>query len=1099
MCIQLVSAEFAGVPRVDSRRRVGLVSVAIAVVVVCAVQGGVAGRASAGLPEPAGAANPGVVDAASAADAGSASAVAAAYGHAVVVDSATTQTDQVAALPDGTMQLTASSVPVRVQRGDSWVPVDTGLALASDGMWAPGAVPVPVEFTGGGSGPLARVRSADGGWLSEVWSAGPLPAPTVSGNTALYREVFAGVDLRVSATVSGMSESLVVKSAAAAADPQLSAVSFAVSGASLAPVVSTAAGGAAAVSASDGLVSASPSWWDSHGAGAGAEGPGGTAVPRPVSDVVSRSGLTVNAAAAAGTPGVAYPVYVDPDWTGGVLARTFVDSAYPSVSYYNGSGASDAYQHVGYIDGADSDDGRNHTTRSFWLMNTSAIAGKHVLGAAFNTSEVYAYSCSPRKVDLYIAGNFGSSTTWNNQPAQYEFQDQQNVAYGYNSSCPGHSVGFDALNSATQAAQGGWSHVALEARADNEGDYFGWKKFAAAASLIITYNSYPSVPTGLAFASPPVACGSTSSPAYVNNAAQALVLQARISDPDGGTVDSAFRVTANGNTTAYGDREGYAASGTTEHATIAAHTYPDGTVISWVAVAGDGRDLSAASGPCVAQIDNSAPPLPAVALASGQLDPTVVGQSTRVTMSSNLADHVVRFLYWVSDAAPVYPSPPVPVQFPASGGLPPCPSNGVPYAQGGLQVACPGADGSATVTVAPIDDNSTVWVASMDAASNFSRDAAGRSSASPLGFTVSPQSYASGHTWLTDNATVGSSTVADSNQATSHPLSVGSAVGWDTAGGASGTPTINNGPPANTLAFPGYSELSRVWNGADHQTVAESAIPAGYSYPSVLGQVSPTAVAGSEALYSCNNGSDGFTSLSATCEGKTVNGLLGYGWSTASLLPSGVPGVQMYRCRMNSSGEHFDSLFADCEGQIVESPLAVLASVPATNTSGTVLDTTQSYTVAAWLYPSTTDPAGRNYTALSQGGTVNSGFYLQLTAGTQQWRFCVRSQTTPPVTDCATAPTAATLGTWQFVAGEWDTANQQVRLYVGAGAQPAATASHTLPAGDVSAAGPLTVGSAISTGAPSNQWGGDIDDPAAFQGLADYQQLHDLFTQSSPQ
>ena len=45
-------------------------------------------------------------DGVSAADGGAAAAVARLYGHAVVVDSSTTETSQVEALPDGTMRLT---------------------------------------------------------------------------------------------------------------------------------------------------------------------------------------------------------------------------------------------------------------------------------------------------------------------------------------------------------------------------------------------------------------------------------------------------------------------------------------------------------------------------------------------------------------------------------------------------------------------------------------------------------------------------------------------------------------------------------------------------------------------------------------------------------------------------------------------------------------------------------------------------------------------------------------------------------------------------------------------------------------------------------
>ena len=78
-----------------------------------------------------------------------ATARAAATGDPVVVDALTTPTSLTKAMPDGSMQLEQSSVPVRVQQGGSWVPVNTG--LVRDGDWfSPAASAVPVRFSPGG-------------------------------------------------------------------------------------------------------------------------------------------------------------------------------------------------------------------------------------------------------------------------------------------------------------------------------------------------------------------------------------------------------------------------------------------------------------------------------------------------------------------------------------------------------------------------------------------------------------------------------------------------------------------------------------------------------------------------------------------------------------------------------------------------------------------------------------------------------------------------------------------------------------------------------------------------------------------------------------
>ena len=264
------------------------------------------------------------------------------FHHAVSVDSDTNETEIVTAQPDGTFQMDESSEPVRVQQGGSWVVTDSTLISGTDSL-TPLAAAVPVAFSTGGDAPLAKIQTSSGQWLSQTWRAGPLPAPVVEGSTATYPNVYPGVDLRLSAIATGMSEVLVIKDAAAAVNPDLAEVGFGVDDGNL--TATSTAGGTAVVTASDGstqLTSTAATWWDSSSTGASADGPGGLGVPAPVAGTVSDSMLTIDAAAPTRTDGVTYPVYVDPDWTGGVLAWAFVDSAYPDQAYWKGAGASTA-------------------------------------------------------------------------------------------------------------------------------------------------------------------------------------------------------------------------------------------------------------------------------------------------------------------------------------------------------------------------------------------------------------------------------------------------------------------------------------------------------------------------------------------------------------------------------------------------------------------------------------------------------------------------------------------------------------------------------------------------------------------------------------
>src|SRR5262249_36488846 len=141
--------------------------------------------------------------------------------------SATTETSQLFANPDGTMTLSASATPVRVRQAGAWVPVDTTLVANADGTWGPRAVLSPVSFSGGGTGTLVKFERG-GAPLSWTWPAS-LPAPTVSGDTVTYTDILPGVDLRLTARADGFSELFVVRTAAAATQVGMAAPTFGMS------------------------------------------------------------------------------------------------------------------------------------------------------------------------------------------------------------------------------------------------------------------------------------------------------------------------------------------------------------------------------------------------------------------------------------------------------------------------------------------------------------------------------------------------------------------------------------------------------------------------------------------------------------------------------------------------------------------------------------------------------------------------------------------------------------------------------------------------------------------------------------------------------
>ena len=131
-------------------------------------------------------------------------------------------------------------------------------------------------------------------------------------------------------------------------------------------------------------------------------------------------------------------------------------------------------------------------------------------------------------------------------------------------------------------------------------------------------------------------------------------------------------------------------------------------------------------------------------------------------------------------------------------------------------------------------------------------------------------------------------------------------------------------------ATPAGGQLGRFVTPGDHRTVAATsgiwdrftAIPAGYRFETPLGGLVPVGTAGTRPMFGClRNDVDAFTSVDPACEGTTRLGELGASYVDQ---PTGVTTMPLYRCAVN--GQRFDSNSATCEGQTVD---GLLGYVPA--------------------------------------------------------------------------------------------------------------------------------------------------------------------------
>jgi hypothetical protein len=460
-------------------------------------------------------------------------------GNPVVATALSTDTSTTTANPDGSLTATESSEPVQSFVDGAWTPLNADLQENSDGTYSPTVSAEPLTLSGGGGTVLATM-SADARSMTISWP-GTLPAPTISGATATYADVYAGVDLVVTAdTQGGFSDVLVVQDATAAANPALSSLQLTVSTDGL--VLSTDASGdliAAAGSSDPPLMSFdAPQIWDStpapstettvtNGDGvvvdaasgdpvaSSVSGPGADAQVASVPVSVSGDTVTLTPPASILTgSATTYPVYIDPTWhnyaAGKLSSWTQVFSGLPTdTSLYDTQ--EDLRVGVCPVDLAPDCNGIG-VARSFFQMKlpSQLRANTDVHAAYLYMTEDWAPSCTAEAIRLYpVSGTISRSTDWDNAPAMPDTGASyavQSAAFGY----PGCGYYKDDITwnvtSTVAADVGHTSYQTWGLRADDEdtsdpaASELYWKKFKTDASYItlsVIYDDPPNQPKHL--------------------------------------------------------------------------------------------------------------------------------------------------------------------------------------------------------------------------------------------------------------------------------------------------------------------------------------------------------------------------------------------------------------------------------------------------------------------------------------------------------------------------------------------------------------------------------------------------------------------------
>jgi hypothetical protein len=983
---------------------------------------------------------------------------AKASGQRVELPELTTSTGQAFVNPDGTTTMEQHVQPVRGRKDGQWVPVDTSLRFNESAV-VQNAGAVQVAFSAGGS--AALVRLSDGDRFVEMTWPRPLPRPELSGDTALYRDVLPGVDLRLRAVPQGFAKVLVVKDRTAAANPELARLSFGVRAQGL--TVRRTDGGTIEAVASDGqqvFYAGKPRMWDADRAKE-------ADIPTELAD--DRITITPDAAMLA-APDTRYPVEIDPDWGAGRAAWML---AYGYPSHLNGNtywfGDGDNIAKVGYTNRGD---GKNPTVmiRSYFQFDTSSLIGKHILSAEFNAREIYAPTCTPHEVGLHEVGAINSGMSWNTRPWEGQQVDRLNVAFGYNASCPSKYLGFQAFGAVINAVNTRSSTTTLMLKAVDEGSggSDSWKKFDPnTVSLNVTYNSVPNAP--LYKTTDGHDCTLVPAQAWIRGSGPRIT--AIPTDPDGGTVQVKFEWfvrggAKKGETTTQGQ-----ASGTRFGIDIPKTAFKDGDTISWRAQTWDGTDWSPWSNSCEATVDTtrpnatplvSSPDFPKDGIGGG------VGHTGRFVFEPNGVADVAAYLYDFHD-------------------------------QPQRRVEA-GPDGKATALVTPTEDRPyDLYVRSVDRAGNPSdlatpyhfRPGAG---APPVGLWHLNGQY--GDTDAFDSSGKGNNGKLGGSAPNAWTIGrQDDALVFDGNGYVATTkPAVRTDATFAVSAWVRADALDSVWrtvvsqDGPNVSAFTVQMDPTSHKWrfmmPSTSAQDSPRTVAESDLAAVVGRWThlvgmfdqsskrvslyvDGVLQASsgtqATPWNATGNVQLGRAWYAGKYVDQfrgALDEVRVYDRLLSedeidalatspTASEGFWTFDGDprdhsgnnrvgtTSGNTSWSDLAAVGSgsLELDGVSGQVttgkqaVRTDNSFTVSA--YVRLMGETGDWQVPVSQDGPKASGFSLRYRSDTKRWSFAVSTaDANTPVTLGADSPQEATVGEWTLLTGVYDEAKRQVRLYV---------------------------------------------------------------------
>ncbi|MFJ3914168.1 ricin-type beta-trefoil lectin domain protein [Streptomyces vinaceus] len=458
-------------------------------------------------------------------------------GKRVAIADLTTAGSQTFANPGGTLTTDATAVPERLKGADGqWRPLDATLHTAADGTVVPAAVSSKLSFSGGGTGPMVSMATADGRKLA-FKAPFPLPKPALTGDSALYRNVLADVDLRLSADrQGGWSQVLIVRTAQAAANPAVRKLRLDIEADGL-TVAGDAAGNLDIKDAGGRTRFTSPTsfMWDSAAASAPADahqqsksakatpaqsapppddppaasnaptastadGPGTGAAVKPVKTTADAKGIELVPDAELLGKGTG-PWYIDPginpvlDNTNQAWAQ--VQEAYPDTNEFNGTEYGQdkpATGYCGYNIGNPPCTGIGRTRTYFQIGVDSRLYNAEVINATFSATVISSSSPStPTPMGLYSTNAIGNPTSWNRQPCGTGSTMQGCGQVGHTSMSGTGQIDFTVTDLVKNAVRYQWPTITLGLAPDDEYNKYYRQRYENTPHIVVEYDITPTV------------------------------------------------------------------------------------------------------------------------------------------------------------------------------------------------------------------------------------------------------------------------------------------------------------------------------------------------------------------------------------------------------------------------------------------------------------------------------------------------------------------------------------------------------------------------------------------------------------------------------